>query len=330
MSNETSAIGSRFGMRRFRPWEVTGMRILFAWMIYRVLPLAPPGKGPWFGTDDLFGPAGQLAFDTQGSPRGLANFMDVTFMADPNWQIPLWIICVLALISYGIGRGLIVSVPVLCLITAMAGALENSQGYVFHGHKLVSLILLTQTVVLIVHQVDQWIGRRKASKTESRYSLSDYLIRFTQAAIIAAYVVAGMSKIIESQGRWVQDSQYSGVYLVKTYRQNYYKRLDAEAFGQERVPYAQEMLENPNLTRLFMAAGLILELLCFVALWNRFAAFVIGLSIVIFHRLVDEIMNLQFPENEVICVIFLANPVFWLGAGILWIWGRARSPAASA
>ena len=187
-----SKLGARFGMRQFHRWEAIGIRIFFAWLIYRVLPLRPFGSGEWFGKNGWFGPAGQLT-DTMisGQPKGLANFMDVTFMSSDALQLPLWILCGLALISYMWGRGLLISIPLLFLVTVLGRSLENSQGFVYHGYKLVSLVLLAQTIVVIVHAIHRL---RKGKDHRSRYGLNDYLIRFTQAAIIAGYIVAGMSK----------------------------------------------------------------------------------------------------------------------------------------
>ncbi|MEM7011696.1 MAG: hypothetical protein AAF585_09450 [Verrucomicrobiota bacterium] len=306
-------LGAKLGMQRFRKWEVIGLRVLFAFLIYQCLPLDgfKPRGDEWFGAGGWFAPAGRVEFDTADEPRGLAKFVPVTFMSEERLQLPLWILCGFALISYVWGRGLIFSIPFLTLVMLLSRSLENSQGFVFHGFKIIGLILLTQSVVVIVHAILTRFGKRPAS-----YELNDYLVRFAQVAIVAAYVIAGLTKIHESNGRWVENSHYTAVDVVKTYRQNYYKRLDPD-FGEERVPYAAEMLENPTRARLMMTAGLALELFCFIALWNRWLMAAVGVAIIVFHRMVEQLMNLQFIQNERAVFIFLVNPVFWIGVTFL-------------
>ncbi len=311
-------VAEKLGMRRFHPWEAIGLRVLFASLLYCSLPIDSPFALGWFETD------GRIPFSEQPLPDGIASFIDVTFMSRESVQTPLWILSVLALLSYIAGRGLLVSLPVLLGVFVLGRTLQNSQGFDFHGFKLMGLILLAQTLVIFGYSFRKWQARRGAR--EPRFGLNDYLIRFTQATIIAAYLIAGVSKIVESDGRWLQNSHYIGLYFAKTYRQNFYNELDQENYGKERVPYANTMLERPNQARLLMAGGLFLELFCFVALWSRWLALAVGASLVLFHRIVDEMMNLQFIENEILCVLFLVNPIYWVGMGLIWVIGKTREP----
>ena len=321
-------------MTHFRKWEVFGIRVLFAWLVFQNLPidvLGPIGDD-WLGPKGWLAPTGRVAFDSTPIPHGIANWIDVSFMSDPRLQVPLWIISVIALISYIAGRGLIVSLPVLTLMMIFACSLKNSQGFVYHGHALVGLILLTQMVVFFVHTIGARMRKRSSPSgvSGSRFELHDYLIRYAQVAIVAGYIVAGVSKIVISEGEWVQNSHYIGVYIAKTYRQNYHQDLDAERYGQERVPYASTMLNHPNLARLLMTCGLALELFCFVGLWRRSWLALVGLAIIIFHRIVEEMMGLRFRYNEIAVWIFFVNPVFWLGVFGLAISRRfERTPTES-
>ncbi|MFT5467248.1 MAG: hypothetical protein ACI8UO_002352 [Verrucomicrobiales bacterium] len=331
-SKETTYVGTRFGMRRFHKWEAIALRVLFAWLIFQCLPLDAlgPRGDDFFGNRGWFGTAGGVDETAQKHPHGLARWFDLTFMSKDSLQLPLWIISIGALISYVIGRGLIISLPILTTIMILAWTLYNSNGFAYHGYKLIGLILLAQTVVVWVHAISKWVRKKPALASadeaeKSRYSLNDYLIRFTQVTIIAAYVIAGATKLIKSDGQWIQKSHYSALYIVKTYRQNYYKDLDKEKFGEERVPWANEMLENPNATRFFMMGGLFLELFCFIGLWSRWLMAFVGLGLVVFHRMVDYLMNLQFYQNEVAVWIFLVNPVFWIVAATIAIAKKSKS-----
>lgn len=335
---ETTKLGAKLGMTRFHKWEAITIRILFAWLIFQCLPLDPLGYGDWIGKGGWFGTAGGVDSTEQRHPKGLARFFDLTFMSKDSLQLPLWILSMGALISYIFGRGLLISLPILTMIMVLAWTLFNSNGFAFHGFKLVGLILVTQTVMVWVLAISKWVRKKSATietpadVERSRYQLNDYLIRFTQVTIIAAYVIAGVTKLVRSDGEWIQNSHYSSLYIVKTYRQNYYKELDDERFGAapERVPWANEMLENPTTTKIFMSGGLFLELFCFIGLWNRWLMTLVGIGIVFFHRMVDYLMHLQFYQNEVAVWIFLVNPAFWLGAGLLKLIGdRGSVPAAA-
>lgn len=317
--------GSRLGMMRFRKWEAFGIRLLFAWVVFQALPIDSfgPRGDSWFGPRGWFGTNGRIHYPEQPHPVGIAHKVDVTFMSRDAVQPYLMAVSILALISYVSGRGLIFSLPILTAIMIAGRTLQNSQGFTFHGALLVGFVLTIQTAVVIVCTLVRLLKKRGG---ESRYSLNDYLIRFTQVAIVAAYVVSGVSKLIESEGAWIRDSHYTGVYIIKTYRQNYHDTLDKEKYGAEYAPYAKEMLDNPNRTRLLMALGLGIELFCFIGLWNRWLLALTGIAVVTLHQFIAEMMNLYFPLNEFTVAIYFINPVFWIGALILWI----RSPKSPA
>ena len=134
MSEGLTKWGERFGLRKFERWEVFGIRALFAWLVYRVLPLDATtlnislGQSEWFGNGGWFGPAGKIAYNEAKNPVGLANYFDVTFMGDQAIQPYLWGLCILALILYVWGRGFMIALPILLLVTVLGRTLKIRRG----------------------------------------------------------------------------------------------------------------------------------------------------------------------------------------------------------
>jgi len=307
-------IGRLFGQPfQLRAWEATGIRVLLAYVIYRNTRVAMPsflkGLPVWLW------PEGELGYLSQPKPNGIAHLFDLTFLANSDLQLAIWLILVICLIGYISGRWLVIFLPIITALFTGGWTLTNSQGFIGHYSHLLGLVLWAQTAVILV----RFFQTRKAKPADGpavRLQTNRYLYYYALIAIAAAYVVAGASKLIQSDGEWVENSHYSGLYLIKTYRQGYYSDL-SEEYSAARVPYAYEMLEYPNFTRIFMAGGLLLELFCFVALFHRSLALITGVCLMVFHEMVSHIMNLNFLLYQQVLFVLLVNPVFLVGMGII-------------
>jgi hypothetical protein len=104
--------------------------------------------------------------------------------------------------------------------------------------------------------------------------------------------------------------------MVKTQRQSYLNNLDPQ-FTQP-PEQAVWMLEHPWTARLMFGSGFLLEALCIFAIGRRGLGFLIGVSIIIFHRSIDALMGLTFLYNEFMVAVFLVGIPF----GIAWALGR--------
>jgi hypothetical protein len=67
-------------------------------------------------------------------------------------------------------------------------------------------------------------------------------------------------------------------------------------------------------------AGFVVEALAIVALHSRRWALFTGLAIIALHESVELIMKLHFVNHELLALLFLVNPCFWLW----WCTQRAR------
>ena len=321
---------------KFSRYEVIIMRVLFALVVYQTMPLGKPFANlsqsvfPPIAAqintkdkDEQFRPpmlpvreylpnsAERMTFEEQPSPNGVAHIVDLTFFSNDRLVAILPWIVIPAIILYASGFGLPVVLPILTFISIGSRTLSNSQGAIHHGFQIISAILLVQTCVILFGWVYRLRKKKHFVDTRQR-TIRDYFIYYSLMLSVSFYMIAGYIKLIKSDGEWMKNSPYIGIQLVKTNRQNYYTAFDAEHYGQEKVRWASDMLEHPNITRVLMSGGLCLELFAFIALFGRGWCAVTGLMIISFHQLNDMIMGLQFYPNEKIVWIFFINIPFWL------------------
>ena len=276
------------------PWEATIMRVLFAAVVWQTFPQ-------------------NFHFASQKYPNGIARFLDLTWLSSINdpADAMLWIrtgvaIC---LVIYACGCLMPFVLTLLTAASIVVRTYYNSQGSIHHGCQMVTTILLFQTVVawwFLIHRI-------KTGKaypfTEGRNYWS-YFVYYSQGAIAGCYVIAALTKIVRTSGKWFWNSPYMALEVVKTEKQEYYSSLDASVLGTHQK-YAEWMLDYPNLARIALGAGVILELVAILALYNRFWALAIGIGALMFHETVAITMDLYFRFNEYSVWIFLVNIPFW-------------------
>lgn len=306
-------------------WEWFTMRLLFGAMLV------------WIFTD--WHPFRHVS---QDKPKGIANFVDLTWLhygahdegegqmavnesgekaktsargAGPLTWVPraglyeefLVIACVLVAI-YVLGYGIRFVLPVLAILHMLVWTYHDSQGYTYHGHQMISIMLFGQAAVA-------W-WKWKEVDAEQRAQLWYY----SRGIILAGYITSVLSKIINSKGMWLWNSQYLSVEIIKTHRLSFYKDLEVEFAGDPAS--ATLMLHHPYLAMLLFDAGFFIELFAWVGLRDRKWSCFMGVSIILLHLSIAWLMRLSFTNHQILCFIFLVN-VPWLIALAV---SRARSP----
>ena len=275
------------------------------------------GRWEWFFMRLFFAPVAlhdfwdfhPFAYEKQAVPVGVAKLFDLTWLHEP-WAYPAFVtLAVIGLISYVMGRGLVVSLPMLVILHTLMRTYENSQGSIHHSHHMITLVLLAQAVVVVVIKVrERRLGKRDAEASSAQ--LRSYLLFYTQGMVAATYVIAALSKAINSKLMWVWNSPYIAFDFVKAQRQTYYKQLDpAYAGGTEA---AEWVLSHPMMSRVAFGGAFFLELLALVALRNRPWAFWTGLALISLHRGIFYIMHLRFYNSELVLLIFFLNFPYWI------------------
>ena len=290
-SNPLNWLKPQFGKIDNAKWEWIVMRALFAW--YCIMPTTLPG--------------GQLTTKNQTAPNGIAQFTDLSFLAGEGAFVALdWTVSIF-LIVYVIGVLPFLSTAVLFFIHVAIGSLGNSFGAIHHTGQVVGYALLGQMICHTYRWIKHIIG--KESLKDSSTHLHRDLIYSTQQAVAAAYVVAGLSKVINSGLQWVATIPNMVLQLEKNYGMNFHDNLQ-EPPGRGTEFAANLIINYPTLAKVLLTGGLLLELFCFLALWNRLFLAVFGASLIAMHMFISSAMNLGFLYNKAALFIFFVNIPF--------------------
>lgn len=278
---------------KYAPWEITLMRFGFAGLLwYRMPDALPPAVQPF--------------------PNGVANWIDLTFLANPAVFTPARWIFLAMLALYVAGRLMPLALSYLLCLNVAVYTLWNSQGWIGHTDQIISLTLLAQTAYHI------FASFRRFQPKNGR-SVGDVEIFISLQTIAAAYFVAGITKLIKSGGMWLAQLPNVTVQIEKTNEQFFYD------FLRHPNPGFTEWLNNqlvahPWLTYPVFGPGLIVELAAFFLPYGRRHAAIIGLALLAMHGLISLIMQITFTTNIWMLVIFAVNIPFWAVA----VWKRIR------
>jgi hypothetical protein len=246
----------------------------------------------------------EVPFSTQPHPAGLAHFLDLTFLSDAwNYSVFRGALYVLLLLYVG-GLMLPAVLPALAVGHVLVFTLYNSQGYTHHGFQIVSLTLVAQAGTVLYYTLLQGLRLRAPDAR-----LNAWLLVQSQVVVAGTYLISVFSKMINTRGLWLWDSNYIAADLIKSRRQLYYGGLDPKFEGNPLE--AIWLLEHPWIARALFGSGLVLEAIAFLALANRKIGFLIGIGLIVMHRSIASLMGLRFDNNEMLCAIYLVGLPFF-------------------
>jgi hypothetical protein len=247
----------------------------------------------------------QLNVQLLPQPNGLARLVDLSFLTNSSALTACHYLVLIALGFYVTGILLWLALPVLLLINVAINSILNSQGAIGHSTQIVSLVLLAQTAA---YCYGSW---RRTRFGESAAATDERAIWWSQQTIAATYFVAGLTKLIETNGTWVFRARFVGVDIVKTTYQEYYNRLDPAGLDW-RLGIAQFAAAHGVVAAALAAVGLFLELFAPLMLLNRWWGLALGCAFLVFHNCLDQVMALQFLFNQLLVLIFMVGPIFWI------------------
>lgn len=279
--------------------EITLFRVAFALVVFR--PFAK--FGPWPSDQPL--------------PTGLARFADLSFLSQPPWYPITYSVLILALLSYAFGKALGVVLPILFAITTAVFTLQNSQSGVAHHLHVIPLALFGQTIGWWRFQLSNrdLLGYER---THAR-SAQELMIHDAMQCVIALYVVAGITKLVETGGTWVWQASNGALWIVQRQDEEFYSRVGGDGVVPE-VPIAHFLAAHPTIARAMFGGGLLIELLSPLALVNRFSSTAVGFALVAFHLVNGALLSLWFLNNVFVLLVVVANVPWIVG----WIAKRAR------
>lgn len=289
--------------------EVTGLRLLFAYVLWLALP-----------------PVTWVFQSGQPKPNGITHFVDLTFLANQEvWGYLHWL-CLALIILYALGVALPVVVPLLFIQHLVVFTYTNSQGYIGHSMQLASMIVMAQMFGFTFWPLWMRYGRKQPVNS---HQAAESAFSFTSQTIAASYVICGLTKLMNSEGRWIADIPNLAMQLQKTAKMDFYNTLTVA--HQPLQEYMLRLLiEHPWQARVAFGMGLFLELAAIVALLGRRWELALGISVIVMHLVISEAMNLAFPFHLWVLFIFWVNPSFWLNLGLGYLLGRHPAPAEPA
>jgi hypothetical protein len=269
----------------FAFYERLAMRALFAWVVFQATP-----KG--------------LMVSGIPSPNGFARVVDLHFLLAPHVFAFCQKLLAISLVLYVLRLVVWLALPVALFIHVGANALTNSQGGIQHAMQIVSLALLAQTVA---HFYGLW--RRRAG--EDRALLESRAIWWSQQTIVAVYLVAGITKLMVTKGKWIADARWLGVSIAKSAYMSFYD-THSQTDLQQQLAVAHFAAVHGWLMLLIAAVGLFLELGSPLMLINRIWAAAMGCALIGFHVGLTYSMGLSFIYNQWLLLIFMVNPPYWI------------------
>ena len=238
---------------------------------------------------------------------------------DPTKWPLLKMLFAATLVLFVFGVSPVVTAGYLTFIVLAVGSLRNSQGNIHHGTQIVGMAML-----------GHWLGYvwQALRHRDWRGSLALAGVNIQRTSffaagqlVAAAYVVAGVSKILRTGPMWLWDSPNIAIQVLKIGHQHFYgDGNDASLAHAQKV--AAVILEHPHLTRIVLGIGLFAELLAFLALYNRKQGFIIGISLVAMHWIIAYLMQLSFPLNIWICLFYFVPLPFLLSLEWVGMLGR--------
>ncbi|HSU85204.1 MAG TPA: hypothetical protein VLI42_00585 [Chthoniobacterales bacterium] len=279
---------ARRSIPEFAFYERLFMRALFAWLVWRATP-------------DV------LVVNGIPSPNGVTRIVNLHFLLDPQFFAWARTALAAALILYLLRLVVWLALPIASFVNLAANGITNSQGAIQHAAQIVSLVLLAQTAA-------HFFGIWRRRQGEERRLLEDRAIWWSQQTIVAVYLVAGITKLIVTQGLWIFQARWIGVSVAKSAYQSYYDTLN-QADLQQQLAVANFAAGHGWIVALIAATGLLLELGSPLMLLNRTTAALLGCLLVGFHLSLDYTMRLTFIYNQWLLIIFMINVPYWVVTG---------------
>lgn len=282
-------LAPRFAQESYTAWEWGIMRILFAY--FALIPATPLA----------------LNFQEQPKPTGIAQFIDLTWLCASPYQQIVTVLFYAFLALYVVNYLPLTATAGLLVIHTLEGTLVNSQRAPHHTSQIVGFILIGQ---LLAHLYSHYQHRREPLAKRPPTSPSSLVYLSLQLAA-AAYVVAGLSKLLKSGLDWVAQIPNIPLQFEKNFDMHYYDHL-VETPRDTAHGMIQFISENPGMAKFLFGSGLVLELFAFLALWNRLTLALFGISLWFLHDIISSVMNLGFMYNKAALLIFFVNLPWWL------------------
>jgi hypothetical protein len=247
-----------------------------------------------------FRPTGTLP-----NPVGLARLVDLGWLASRSVARYMQYGAYIAALCYA--ADVLVPVALLYLMTATILELtyQSSHGSVNHARHLLAVVLTAETAAVFVwNAAEQWAWDLGSILGTSQQATATW---WAVQAIIAVYFTSGLSKLINTGGRWAGRSNrllLAAYGRVETDRMTGKNDPVVSDRTQERISW---LLDRPSIARYIFAAGLCLELATPIGLSGPTVLTVTGLGLIALHWGNQFLLRIPFTEFQILVFIYLVN-----------------------
>lgn len=263
-----------------------------------------------------------LKYESQPHPNGVAMFTDLTFLSNDAVEKPLRAATAVSLLLFIAGVPAAFSLAIPVFFGLGVTTLINSQGAIGHNAQALQLVLL---VMWLAGLWVQWC-RARGKPLPRGLDRDELGLDCARQALMAGYVVSGLTKVLNSDGNWLSDARFFPLHVVKNNDMEFYDTLNPDALKLDWLP--QVLMEHPGVCIIFFGLALPLELFAFLGLRNRRIALMSGLGLVAFHQSVTELTHLSFIFNKLLLFFLFVSPQWWLAEGIKKLGFRERDAAS--
>jgi hypothetical protein len=252
-----------------------------------------------FSRMQAFRPSGELPY-----PVGIAHFVNLRWAASQTAVRWIQQGAYVAALCLAAGYVVPIALAYLTLATLVEVTFQSSSGSVNHGQHLLAVVLTAQTAATLVWNAATRWDWDLGVLAQSQQSTA---VWWTIQVIAAVYFTSGLSKVINTGGRWIARSP---MLLLSAFERGDTDRMMG-ARGQARagraVNFASWLLERPLLTQCIFACGLVVEMAAPIGLLGTLALAVMGLALIALHKANRRLLGLPFPEYQLLVLVYFVN-----------------------
>eukprot|EP01103_Thecamoeba_quadrilineata_P016482 TRINITY_DN5523_c0_g1_i1.p1 TRINITY_DN5523_c0_g1~~TRINITY_DN5523_c0_g1_i1.p1 ORF type:complete len:515 (+),score=87.33 TRINITY_DN5523_c0_g1_i1:20-1564(+) len=256
-------------------------------------------------------------------PNGLATYFDLTFICSESLATYLHALLFLFSSLYILNIFPFPSLIYITIIHIARGTALNSDGSIGHAYQPISLILVAQCLAYVIHPIS---SKYSTAPSDEKISVEDLAVYMGQQAFAATYVVAALTKMVVSRGKWISESFNLLARVIKTNEENHFSYENRSDFSENLVAgvFLRVAVAYPLIARLMFGSAFFLELFAGLFLANRWTMLFGGLNLYSMHEGIRIIMQLNFTTNKLLLLTYYVNLPYWIVLGTTYLWQHYR------
>ncbi len=243
--------------------------------------------------------SGQLA------PVGIARFVNIGWMGSRQiFRFVQFVACAAALF-FAADMATPYAVSVMAVAMLINVTFVSSQGSVNHGSHLLLIVLLAEASGYGAHALFAESDKAEETLFASTSATASW---WAIQAIAAAYFASGLTKLVNSRGRWVQNSP--GLLMDALSRQETWALLGSQPpkVLERAANVTDFLLRHIRIAQMLFAAGLLIELSAPLGLCGVGILALVGIGLIALHMANGLLLGLSFPLYQLLVLTFYVNP----------------------